>query len=37
VWIFHVKPQFHEEILEEVARIDPRRISILEQDRTYTI
>ena len=37
VWIFHVKPQFHEEIAEELARIDPRRVSILEQDRTYTI
>ena len=37
VWIFHVKPQFHEEIAEELTRIDPRRVSILEQDRTYTI
>ncbi len=37
VWIFHVKPQFHEEVGEELARIDSSRISILEQDRTYTI
>jgi len=37
VWIFHVKPQFHEEVGEELARIDSRRISILEQDRTYTV
>ena len=37
VWIFHVKPQFHEEVGEELARIDPRRISILEQDRIYIV
>ena len=37
VWIFHVKPQFHEEVGEELARIDSSRISLLEQDRTYTI
>src|SRR5256884_1632107 len=37
VWIFHVKPQFHEEIGEELAHIDSSRVSILEQDRTYTI
>ena len=36
VWIFHVKPQFHEEIAEELARIDSR-VSILEQDRIYSI
>ena len=28
VWIFHVKPQFHEEIAEELARIDSSRVSI---------
>src|SRR5881409_4084262 len=37
VWIFHVKPQFHEEVGEELARIDPRRISILEQDRIFIV
>src|SRR5207249_6609915 len=37
VWSFHVKPQFHEEVGEELARIDPRRISILEQDRIYIV
>ena len=37
VWIFHVKPQFHEEVSEELARIEPDRVSILEQDRIYSI
>ena len=37
VWIFHVKPQFHEEVSEELARIEGDRVSILEQDRTYSI
>jgi ribonuclease BN (tRNA processing enzyme) len=37
VWIFHVKPQFHEEVAEELMRIGGARVSILEQDRTYSI
>jgi len=37
VWIFHVKPQFHEEVSEELARIEGGRVSILEQDHTYSI
>ncbi|PYN24115.1 MAG: hypothetical protein DMD99_12100 [Candidatus Rokuibacteriota bacterium] len=37
VWIFHVKPQFHEEVAEELVRIGGARVSILEQDRTYSI
>lgn len=37
VWIFHVKPQFHEEVFEELARLEDGRVSILEQDRTYSI
>jgi ribonuclease BN (tRNA processing enzyme) len=37
VWIFHVKPQFFPETAEELARIDPRRVSLLEQDKTYEI
>jgi ribonuclease BN (tRNA processing enzyme) len=37
VWIFHVKPQFHEEVGEELARLDSPRISIVEQDRTYVV
>ena len=37
VWIFHVKPQFHEEVSEELARIEGGRVSILEQAHTYSI
>jgi ribonuclease BN (tRNA processing enzyme) len=37
VWIFHVKPQFHEEIAEELSRIDGSRVSVLEQDRIYSL
>ena len=36
VWIFHVKPQFHEEIAEELDRMDDR-VSLLQQDKTYSI
>jgi hypothetical protein len=32
-----VKPQFHEEVGEELARLDSPRISIVEQDRTYVV
>ena len=37
VWIFHVKPQFHEEVADELSRIDGNRVSILEQDRLYSV
>ena len=37
VWIFHVKPQFHEEIAEELERIGSDRLVLLEQDRTYSL
>jgi ribonuclease BN (tRNA processing enzyme) len=37
VWIFHVKPQFHAEIAEELGRLDGGRVSILEQDRIYSL
>ena len=37
VWIFHVKPQFHEEIAEELERIGGDRLVLLEQDRTYSL
>jgi ribonuclease BN (tRNA processing enzyme) len=37
VWIFHVKPQFHAEIAEELAGIDGGPVSILEQDRIYSL
>jgi ribonuclease BN (tRNA processing enzyme) len=35
--IFHAKPQFHEEIAEELERIGNDRVAILEQDRTYAV
>ncbi|MEK7701807.1 MAG: 3',5'-cyclic-nucleotide phosphodiesterase [candidate division NC10 bacterium] len=37
VWIFHVKPQFHEEITEELDRIGEGRVTLIEQDRTYSV
>jgi cAMP phosphodiesterase len=36
VWIYHVKPQFHEEIAAELADLDGGRVAIIEQDKTYT-
>jgi cAMP phosphodiesterase len=37
IWVFHVKPQLFQETAEELARIDPARIHILEQGKTYTV
>jgi ribonuclease BN (tRNA processing enzyme) len=37
VWIYHVKPQFYDEIAEELSRVDPTRVTIVEQDKTYTL
>lgn len=37
IWIYHIKPQFHDEIADELSRIDPARISLLEQDKTYSL
>lgn len=37
VWVFHIKPQLFQETAEELARIDPARIHILEQGKTYTL
>jgi len=37
VWIYHVKPQFYEEIAEELSSVDPARITLVEQDKTYTL
>lgn len=37
LWIFHIKPQFVEETAEELDRIDPARIQIVEQGKTYTL
>ena len=36
IWIFHVKPQLYQETAAELAQIDPERIHILEQGKTYT-
>jgi cAMP phosphodiesterase len=35
VWVFHIKPQLHQETAEELAQIDPARIHVLEQGKTY--
>ena len=37
IWIYHVKPQFYDEIADELSRVDAGRITILEQDKTYTL
>ncbi|HEV8614322.1 MAG TPA: 3',5'-cyclic-nucleotide phosphodiesterase [Methylomirabilota bacterium] len=37
VWIYHVKPQFAEEIGEELVRIGGGRVTMVEQDKTYSI
>jgi cAMP phosphodiesterase len=37
VWVFHIKPPFLQETAEELAKIDPARIHIVEQGKTYTI
>ncbi len=37
VWIFHIKPQFEDEIAEELDRLGDKRVVLLEQDRTYSI
>ncbi len=37
VWIFHLKPQFHEETAAELARLGTSRVQILEQDKTYAL
>jgi ribonuclease BN (tRNA processing enzyme) len=35
VLIFHVKPQFHDEVGEELGAIGDDRIAMIEQDKTY--
>jgi len=37
VWIFHIKPQFHQETAEELLRLDGGRIVLLEQDKAYDV
>jgi len=36
-WIFHVKPQFQQEIGEEIDRIGGDRVTLLAQDQLYTL
>ncbi len=36
-WVYHIKPQFYQETAEELARIDPSRLHILEQGKTYSL
>ncbi|MBI1848150.1 MAG: 3',5'-cyclic-nucleotide phosphodiesterase [Candidatus Rokubacteria bacterium] len=37
VWIFHVKPQYQDETVEELSRIDSGRVLVVEQDKTYVV
>ena len=37
VLIFHVKPQFYDEIGEQLAEVSGSRITMLEQDKTYAL
>lgn len=38
IWIFHIKPPFHEETVEELLRLESGgRTTILEQDKTYIV
>ena len=37
VWIYHVKPQFADEIGEQLSKIGGDRVTIMEQDKTYTL
>ncbi len=37
VWIFHIKPQFLAETVDELSRVGRGRVSPIEQGRTYTI
>ncbi len=37
VWIFHIKPQLYQETAEQLAQIDPARLLILEQGKTYQL
>ena len=37
IWIFHIKPPFYEETAEELSRLDGHRITVLEQDKIYSV
>lgn len=36
VWIYHIKPQFYDEVAEQLSGLGDRLI-LLEQDKTYTV
>ena len=37
IWIYHIKPQVFEETAGELANIDPTRVHVLEQGKTYSL
>ena len=37
IWIYHVKPQFTDEIGEELSRIGGGRVMLVEQDKNYSV
>lgn len=37
LWIYHIKPHFYEETVEQLQKLDPARIHIVEQGKTYTL
>jgi ribonuclease BN (tRNA processing enzyme) len=37
IWVFHVKPQFYDEIATELSTAVGDRVTLLEQDATYTV
>ena len=37
IWIYHIKPHFFDETVEELQKLDPARIHILEQGKIYTL
>lgn len=37
IWVFHVKPQFFDETVEELYALKIPRLELLEQDKIYTL
>jgi ribonuclease BN (tRNA processing enzyme) len=37
ILVFHVKPHFYDETVEELGRIGGGRVSVIEQDKTYSL
>lgn len=37
IWIFHIKPHLVQEVAYELGQIDPTRLRILEQGKTYSL